>query len=176
MADTKITGLTANTAPLITDILPMVDDPGGTPATQKITIANLIPSYGAAKGDVATSQTTTSTSYTGLSTAQTLSVTVGPNGLLLVGVGCDMTNNTGDAFCWMSFALSGGNTLASADVNAVMHQTQGAGHQQAASRVTLLTGLAAGATTVTAQFKVQTGGGGAGTGTFVNRTMWAIPL
>jgi hypothetical protein len=131
---------------------------------------------GAAKGDVATSQTTTSTTYTGLTTAQTLSVTVGANGLLLVGVGCDMTNNTGDAFCWMSFALSGANTLASADTNAVMHQTQGAGHQQAASRVTLLTGLSTGSTTLTAQFRVQTGGGGAGTGTFVNRTMWAVPL
>lgn len=42
MADAKITALSANTTPLTTDILPMVDDPGGTPATQKITIANLI--------------------------------------------------------------------------------------------------------------------------------------
>lgn len=41
MADTKITGLGANTAPIATDILPMVDDPGGTPATQKITLAVL---------------------------------------------------------------------------------------------------------------------------------------
>lgn len=42
MADSKITALTANTTPLTTDILPMVDDPAGTPATQKITIANLL--------------------------------------------------------------------------------------------------------------------------------------
>lgn len=42
MADAKITALTENTAPLGTDIMPMVDDPGGTPLTQKITITNLM--------------------------------------------------------------------------------------------------------------------------------------
>lgn len=42
MADTKTTALTANTDPLLTDIMPMVDDPGGaTPATQKATISTL---------------------------------------------------------------------------------------------------------------------------------------
>lgn len=40
MSDAKITALTENTTPISTDILPMVDDPGGTPATQKISIAN----------------------------------------------------------------------------------------------------------------------------------------
>src|SRR3989344_2202809 len=42
MADTKITGLTANTTPLTTDLLAMVDDPGGSPATQKVTVANFL--------------------------------------------------------------------------------------------------------------------------------------
>src|SRR3989304_4429913 len=42
MADTKITALTANTILASGDILPMVDDPGGTPLTQKITIDNLL--------------------------------------------------------------------------------------------------------------------------------------
>lgn len=41
MADTKITALTENTDPISTDILPMVDDPSGTPVTKKITIENL---------------------------------------------------------------------------------------------------------------------------------------
>lgn len=40
MANTKITDLTANTAPAASDLLPMVDDPGGTPLSQKITFAN----------------------------------------------------------------------------------------------------------------------------------------
>lgn len=41
MADQKITALTENTAPVLTDILPMVDDPAGTPATQKISLSTL---------------------------------------------------------------------------------------------------------------------------------------
>src|SRR3990167_4308957 len=41
MANTKITALTGNSAPLITDIIPMVDDPDGTAATQKLTLGNL---------------------------------------------------------------------------------------------------------------------------------------
>ena len=40
MADSKIENLTANTTPVSTDILAMVDDPGGSPTTQKITYAN----------------------------------------------------------------------------------------------------------------------------------------
>lgn len=42
MPDAKITALTENTTPISTDIVPMVDDPAGTPVTQKVTIANLL--------------------------------------------------------------------------------------------------------------------------------------
>lgn len=52
MADIKITSLTANTTPVSTDIVPMVDDPGGTPLTQKITIGNLLKALFTAKGDI----------------------------------------------------------------------------------------------------------------------------
>lgn len=52
MADYKITQLTENTTPITTDILPMVDDPGGTPVTQKVTIANLKTGLALVKGDV----------------------------------------------------------------------------------------------------------------------------
>jgi hypothetical protein len=38
MADAKISSLTANTTPLETDLLVMVDDPSGTPLTQKMTM------------------------------------------------------------------------------------------------------------------------------------------
>lgn len=42
MADTKISALTElAAAPDAADVLPIVDDPGGTPATKKITVANL---------------------------------------------------------------------------------------------------------------------------------------
>lgn len=39
MTNSKISALTANTTPALTDILPIVDDPGGTPSTQKATLA-----------------------------------------------------------------------------------------------------------------------------------------
>jgi hypothetical protein len=42
MASTKITALPANVTPLSTDVMPMVDDPAGTPATQKIAISDLM--------------------------------------------------------------------------------------------------------------------------------------
>jgi hypothetical protein len=42
MANVKISALAENTSPISTDIMPMVDDPGGTPVTKKVTIANLI--------------------------------------------------------------------------------------------------------------------------------------
>ena len=41
MADTKVTALTENTTPILTDIMYIVDDPGGSAASQKITLANL---------------------------------------------------------------------------------------------------------------------------------------
>lgn len=41
MTDAKITALTAATTASETDILPFVESPGGSPATKKITVANL---------------------------------------------------------------------------------------------------------------------------------------
>lgn len=42
MPDAKITALTENTAPAATDLLAIVDDPAGTPATQKVTVQKLL--------------------------------------------------------------------------------------------------------------------------------------
>ncbi len=42
MADTKISALTALASASSDDLIPIVDDPGGTPVTKKITVANLI--------------------------------------------------------------------------------------------------------------------------------------
>lgn len=41
MADQKITELTALTAPLDDDILPIVNDPGGSPVTKKVTLSKI---------------------------------------------------------------------------------------------------------------------------------------
>lgn len=42
MADQKVTALGENTTPVSTDILYIVDDPGGAPTSQKIQLANLL--------------------------------------------------------------------------------------------------------------------------------------
>lgn len=42
MANAKITQLTALTTPAIVDLLPIVDDPSGTPVTKKVTVADVI--------------------------------------------------------------------------------------------------------------------------------------
>ena len=42
MGDQKITELDALVAPISTDVLAIVDDPGGTPATKKITRDHLL--------------------------------------------------------------------------------------------------------------------------------------
>jgi len=42
MADLKITGLTADTTPSSDDLIPTVNDPAGTPANRKVTLANAI--------------------------------------------------------------------------------------------------------------------------------------
>lgn len=41
MADQKITQLTEDTAPALTDIIPTVEDPSGTPVTKKVTFTNV---------------------------------------------------------------------------------------------------------------------------------------
>jgi hypothetical protein len=42
MANAKITALAANTTPIVTDLAVMVDDPAGTPVTEKVTLGNLL--------------------------------------------------------------------------------------------------------------------------------------
>jgi len=42
MPDKKITGLTADTSPTSDDLIPTINDPAGTPANRKVTLANAI--------------------------------------------------------------------------------------------------------------------------------------
>lgn len=51
MADTKISALTAMTTPVDADLLPVVDDPAGTPATQRLTFSNSWTNYYKGKAD-----------------------------------------------------------------------------------------------------------------------------
>jgi hypothetical protein len=63
MADEKLTALTAETAPTTDDLVYLVNDPGGSPVSRKVTVANLL---GFAHGSIyiavgVTTQTTNAT-------------------------------------------------------------------------------------------------------------------
>jgi hypothetical protein len=119
---------------------------------------------------VATSQTTSSTSYTDLTTAgPAVTVTVPASGKVLVTVTSGMQNSTGGGSCFMAFAVSGPTSVAASDAQAVI---LGGNNLQAASASYVVSGLTAGGSyTFTAKYRVTTG-----TGTFSNRSIWAIPL
>lgn len=120
---------------------------------------------------VATSETTTSTSYADLSTSgPTVTVTVGASGLALVCIFVNMANNTAGEYCYASFAVSGATTSAASDAYAVSMQAQNIGSLQQLSAVVPRT-LTAGSNTFKLQYRVT-----GGTGTFLNRHITVIPL
>lgn len=134
-------------------------------------------STGAAAAFVATNETTTSTTYADLTTTtDSVTTTIGANGLALVSLKSDVANTVSVAFCFISVAISGATTTAAADSNGVLWQDFTANGNGTASAVYLLTGLTAGSTTFKMKYRVQTGGGGAGTGTFTNRRIAVVPL
>jgi len=69
MADTKLTALTANTSATTDDLLYLVDDPGGTPASKKITFDNLQKSITNVTGSLSTGLLKVTTTTGALSTA-----------------------------------------------------------------------------------------------------------
>lgn len=120
---------------------------------------------------IATSETTTSTSYTDLATSgPAVTVTVGSNGILLVLWGAAMINSASGNFTRMSWAASGANTIAAGTHEAYMKSESGAGDLTVFRHV-VLTDLTPGSTTLTGKYIVS-----GGTGTFLNRELSAIPF
>ena len=72
MADTKITALTENTAPLGTDLVPVVGDPSGTPLTQKATVDNLFAVRKIDAPNITTSITPTTTGLVALGSSSSM--------------------------------------------------------------------------------------------------------
>lgn len=122
--------------------------------------------------EVLTQETTTSTSYTDLTTAgPAATVTIGSSGRLFIQVGGWLENSGLDGISYMSFALSGANTLAAADARSVFYRAYAGVRQGQYANGFMIEGLAAGSTVCTAKHRVD-----AGTGTFINRRISAIAL
>lgn len=120
-----------------------------------------------ASAGVATSQTTTSTSYTDLATVgPAVTLLTGTAALVIVTAEVDTTG--GGVVPRMGFAVSGASTVAATDTWGLKVDAAAACLIQASFAV-LVTGLTPGVNTFTAKYRV-----GSGTGTFLNRgiTVW----
>ena len=117
------------------------------------------------------SETTTSATYADLTTTTDyVVVPVGSSGSVLLFFGAQFTNS-GANYCYISVDVSGANTIAASDTNAIQAAVHSGSVLKSYGNSILLTGLTAGFTTFKLKYRVNTG-----TGTFSNRKIAAIPL
>lgn len=139
--------------------------------TASVTASKL--ATGAANAAVATGEATSSNSYVDLATTtDTVTVTIGANGLALVAIYALAYNavNTGQSL--YSFAVSGATTQAAADAFACKSISSVGTQSWSNGSTFLLTGLAAGSTT----FKMKYKSDGTNASTFTNRRIAVVPL
>jgi hypothetical protein len=117
---------------------------------------------------VDTAETTTSTSYTALTTAQAVTLTTGTK--VLVIVSSNISPGSSGSSSFMSYSVSGATTIAANDNVAIATGSSSAALRVSASYVSYQT-VTAGSNTFTAQFKTSTG-----TTTFSNRQIIVIDL
>lgn len=131
---------------------------------------NAITTRAADSQTVATSQTTTSTSYTNLTTVGPQSTrTTGTAALVMWAA--QMSNNGSNNQCRTSVAVSSATTIAASDEWSALVDGVAAGELNRFGGFKLFTTLNAGSNVFTVQYKVS-----AGTGTFVNRHIIVVPL
>jgi hypothetical protein len=119
---------------------------------------------------VLTAQGTSSTTYTDLATAgPSVTVDVPASGLVRVSIYCSHSSNDPGAIALMSFEVTGGNSVAAADVRAIGH-VGNTGHRNGFTF--LLTGLNVGSTTFTAKYR----GSATFTATFSDRQIHVEPV
>jgi len=137
-----------------------------------LTVSGGVPSWAPAVSTngsaiVATSETTTSTSYTNLTTAgPAVTLTTGTKALVIITA--TTVNSGSTAHTIISYKVSGATTIASSD--AVCNDETGALVKRSSS-ASRLTTLNAGSNTFTMEYKVS-----AGTGTFSNREIIVIDM
>lgn len=121
---------------------------------------------------VATSESLNTTGYTDLTTVtDTVTITVGSSGKVLVGIGAYLQNTTSGAVASMGFAISGTNTLAAADKYAIQYQSFTSNAFGRLGNSFLLKGLTPGSTTFKAKYKAS-----GNFSTWAERHISAIPL
>jgi len=103
-----------------------------------------------AQNFVATQQSTTSTTYTALTTAQAVTITTGTKVMVIVGAGIQV--GTAEERGFMSYAISGATTSAASDDYSVSVCSSTAFDNDQASYVSFRT-VTAGSNTFTAQFR-----------------------
>ena len=114
---------------------------------------------------VLTGETTASATYTALTTpGPAVTVTVRGSGIAVVGFNTQVAAGAGIAF--VSVAVSGATTTAASDDWGL---GSSAALNTAFGRTYVFTGLAAGSTTFTLQYRSASG-----TATFLRRTIWAM--
>lgn len=123
---------------------------------------------------VATSQTTTSTTYTDLATAgPAVTVTIGSTGKALVSLHSAIANATSGLASVYGFAVSGASTVAASDTTAIGFTSPVANGGIRCGTIINVTGLTPGSTTFTAKYRMDPGVGPA---TFVDRRLSVTPL
>jgi hypothetical protein len=119
---------------------------------------------------VSASETTTSTSFTGLaSSGPTATTATGP--IAIVMFGGIITNDTTGANSYASYQVTGATTISSSDSWIVGHSVSAANRVMAASRVQLQQGLTTGTNNFQMQYRVS-----GGIGSFSNRHCAVIPF
>lgn len=118
--------------------------------------------------NVATSQSTTSATFTDLATTgPTVTVTTGTDAIVIVS--CKLTCNT-NTTPRMGFAVSGATTIAAADASATAVNTTGADGQLVLSTAIYRVTLTAGSNTFTAKYR------SGNTATFADRWIYVVTL
>ena len=127
---------------------------------------------GLQSSEVTANESTTSTSYVALTTAQAVTVTVPASGIVLLNFSCYARNTTGGAVMYAGCEISGANTVSLGGFQSTSNE--GALLSASFTSLTfsrLITGLTPGSTTFTMKFGVS-----AGTGSFSGRRLSVIPL
>ncbi len=132
--------------------------------------ANAIAERAISEAEVATSQTTSSTTYANLTTVgPSVTATTGARALVLIA--CRMANSTDNADTWASIDVSSASTIAASDTWGMNQEGVNTSEFTAFGSFHYFENLTPGSNVFTMKYRV-----GSGTGTFENRRLCVVAL